>query len=870
MKLHRYITIAITLFFIGATSTTFAQTFDDYKKKIREEYSAFEKETQQSFDDFVSRIDREFAGYLSGNFTSHSTEITKFQPEKPKPETPPVMEEEIVYSDNKIPYVMDNFQPVFQGPVYPGIQKSEDLNFDKKHIDVNFLGWPLYFDIDNSVENIKIHSISPEGISNYWTEMSSINYNHFLYQLGDVSGTLNLNQWAYYQLIKECSKQIYPGKENLQTLFQWFMLTRSRYKTRIGYTEDKLMLLLPSIYTIYNTDYITLNRTNYYVMDGSGEQLETYEKDFPEADLFMNMVIDRPLYTNEIKKSRDYNFAYNNVKHTVNLNYDEEMIKFYKTIPLSDIRIYFSSTVSNRTKESVKKAFTPLIKDLSETEAINLLLSFVQQAFPYKTDIYAYGKERYFFADEVLHYPFSDCEDRSVLFTYLVKTLLTNDVAAISFPGHMATVISTNEPVIGASLSYNNKIFIIADPTFTGAPAGMLMSTLQDKEATLIPFNIDYKLLESSNNIWDITNKHGGYKADRQNDIVINDGKTFVCGYYQSVANFDGITLNGEKNSRDAFITAYSKNMKPIWAIGTSGVGNNMAISLVMVDKTLYVYGSFEGRMKFGDYELSANNAPDVFVASINPENGNIFWIKKAGIDKLDHSSDFMFVVKFNPQGEKIMAKLYSQREDFDAYGLSSDENGNPLVVGSFFATTGMNSNDYTEYNIGNELDIPLVLYETDAKLKDNAYEATIAGLFSALNLIKANSIAIEGNDITAAFDKYNSSFSTYAKNIYNNMALMSFMKNQKGIITIKTADEKPIVFDKIKITNNTHIRVVKYKSGNILVEVLSGIYVGGGNHWLDMNSIKLFKETGDLLFNFDTDNSVKKVNLKKGLLKQN
>ncbi len=51
-------------------------------------------------------------------------------------------------------------------------------------------------------------------------------------------------------------------------------------------------------------------------------------------------------------------------------------------------------------------------------------------------------------------------------------------------------------------------------------------------------------------------------------------------------------------------------------------------------------------------------------------------------------------------------------------------------------------------------------------------------------------------------------------------------------------------------------------------MEVISGIYVGGGNYWLDMNSIKLFRETGDLLFDFDADNSVKKINMKKEILK--
>ena len=861
----------IFFYFWGISHNANSQTFDDFKKQIRSEYNEFEKETQQKFDDFVTKIDKEFGDYLTNNFGSHYTRVTNFNPETPKPESIPTAVEEEIIDDNHIPYITDQLLTVYQGPVYPGIQKSEDTNFAKKRVNVDFLGWPLYFDIDKKASNIVLTNVTPEGISNYWSEMSEVNYNHFLYQIGEVSGILNLNQWAYFLLIKECSKQLYPDDKNSQTAFEWVMLTRSRYKAKIGYSDNKTTLLLPSIYTIYNTSYVMLNNTPYYVIDNIDKQIETYDKDFPETDIIMDMVINKPFYTNEIKKSRDYHFTYNKKKYTVNLKYDEEMIRFYRSIPLSDIRVYFNSVISNRTKESVKESFTPLLKDLSEEESLNLLLNFVQQGFAYKTDTYAYGKERYFFPDEVLHYPYSDCEDRSVLFAYLVKTLLEKEVAGISFPGHMATVVNTNEKITGNSLIYNNNEYIIADPTFYGAPTGMLMGTLSGKQATLIPLETNTALGEKTTKIWIEANNSGGFKADRQQDMIFdNSGNVFLCGYYTGSANFGSFSLSGSEQSRDAFITAYSSDFKPLWSIGSSGNGNNMALGLMMANNTIYVYGSFEGTMKMGNQEIAASGAPDVFVAGVNPTNGKIKWLSKAGIDKLDHSSDFMYAVKFNEGGKKIMAKLYSQKEDFSSYGLSSDENGNTLVVGSFFATSGMNSKDYTEYNIGTELNIPEVLYETDVKLKQDAYEATIAGLFSAFNLIKANSIAIEGSDIVKTFDKYNNNFSSYAGNIYNNLAKMSFMKNDKGIITIKTDAEKPILFDKIKITNDAHIRVVKYQSGNILVEVLSGVYVGGGNYWLDMNSIKLFKESGDLLFNFDTDNSVKKINLKKELLKRN
>ena len=845
-----------------------SQTFQDFKKQIREEYTTFEKETQQKFNNFVAEIDKEFSDYLSENFGTYDIGHEKFIPTEPKPNEIPVVEE-VEISGDIIEYEISETITTYQGPVFPGIKKEESNNFEVDRINIDFLGWPLYFDLDKAFFSIKIDNPSANEISTYWTEMSEVNYNHFLYQISEVANILNINQWGYYQLIKECSKQVYPTNNNMQVLFQWAMLSRSRYKVKVGFNDEKAFLLIPTVYKMYNIDFVNIAGVNYYIIDGKGEQLQTYEKDFPEADILMDVSIRKPLYTNEIKKSRDYHFTYGGKKQTVNLAYDEEMINFYKTIPLSDIVVYFNSVVSDRTKASVKEAFEPLLKGKDDIESVNILLSFMQQAFGYKTDQYAYGTEKYFFADELLHYPFSDCEDRSVLFTYLVKTLLNKEVVALGFPGHMATAINFKNKVEGTNFTYNNSTYVVADPTFYGAPVGILVSAVSGLKAEVIPLSNNTNKAKIAELVWEKTNEYGGKKADRLNDVVFDDeGNIYVCGYFIESAVFDGITLVGDGNNRDIFVAKYDANLLLLWVNSATGTGSDLAFSMALGDDdNLYIYGSVENDLNFSGTEIMAVDAPDVFVASYT-ESGKLNWAKKAGIDKLDHSLDFMFAAKFNPQGGKIMAKLYSQTEDFNHYGLEVDEEGNASIKGSFYATTGMNTNDYVNYNIGSDLDIPKVLYETDLKLKDSEYETTIAGLFSALRLLKANTIEIQGSQIKTTFDDYNDKFSTYASGIYENLALMRFVKNEKGIVTIKTFDEKPIILDKIKIGNDARIRIVAYKSGNILVEVISGIYVGGGNYWLDMNSIKLFRDTGDLLFNFDTDNSVKKLNLKKEILK--
>ena len=860
---------AWTLIIVLANSSVNAQTFQDFKNQIREEYDTFEKETQQKFDNFVIQIDGEFSDYLSENFGEYDIGHRPLETIIPKPELIPLADEVEILGD-VLDFEIENITTSYQGSVFPSIKKSERTDFTIKQINVKFLGWPLLFNIDNDIFNVNIKQPSAEAISVFWTEMSNVNYNHFLFQFSEVANTLNLNQWGYFQLLKECSKQVYPANTNMQVLFQWAMLSRSRYKVKVGFNNDEVFLLLPSVYKMYSIDFVKLNGLDYYVIDGKGKQIQTYEKDFPESDILMDVSIKKPFYTDPIKKSKNFYFDYNGKKYAVNIEFDEEMINFYKTIPLSDISIYFNSVVSKRTKLSVKDAFGSILKGKTDVEAANLLLSFVQQSFDYKTDQQVYGTEKYFFPDELLHYPYADCEDRSVLYAYLVKTLLNKEVVALGFPGHMATAIDFGFQVEGVNFTFNNKTFIVADPTFYGAPIGVLMSAVSNEKATVYPLENTSLLSEIAKQAWRKTNESGGFKADRLNDVIFDkNGNIYVCGYFIQEANFDGNKLKGFDDERDAFIAKYDSKLNTVWVKSAIGSGNDLALSMAIAKNgSLYVYGSFENELKFSNTEITANEAPDVFVVNYS-EDGVLNWAQKAGIDKVDHASAFMFAVKINAQGEKIMAKLYSQTEDFDHYGLDVDINGNALIKGSFYATTGMSSNDYVNYNIGSDLDIPVVLHETDMKLKENEYEGTIAGLFSALNLLKANTIEIQGLQIKKTFDKYNSNFKNYASGIYSKLSDMKFIKNEKGLVRINSLDGNPIVLENIKIEDGASIRIVKYKSGNILVEILTGIYVGGDDYWLNMNSIKLFKESGDLLFNYDSDNSVQKINLKAQILKR-
>jgi len=74
---------------------------------------------------------------------------------------------------------------------------------------------------------------------------------------------------------------------------------------------------------------------------------------------------------------------------------------------------------------------------------------------------------------ETLFYEKSDCEDRSILFAYLVNNLLGFKVVGVKYKDHMATAVAV--PMQGDALNIASHRYVIADPTYINAPIGKSM-----------------------------------------------------------------------------------------------------------------------------------------------------------------------------------------------------------------------------------------------------------------------------------------------------------------------------------------------------------------------------------------------------------
>ena len=142
--------------------------------------------------------------------------------------------------------------------------------------------------------------------------------------------------------------------------------------------------------------------------------------------------------------------------------------------------------MSERIKKQLYPALQKAIQGKSQYEAANVLLNFVQTAFIYEYDDKVWGGDRAFFAEESLYYPYCDCEDRSILFSRLIRDLLGLKVLLVYYPGHLATAVCFTDNVTGDYISLNNQKYVVCDPTYIGAPVGATMPDMDNGKAKVI------------------------------------------------------------------------------------------------------------------------------------------------------------------------------------------------------------------------------------------------------------------------------------------------------------------------------------------------------------------------------------------------
>jgi hypothetical protein len=843
--------------------------------KMRREYDDFIKTESAKFEKYKEDRDREFSEFLKKDWENYKLFADNKPISLPGPDKIPVFDKKREsVQEKKIPTKkiteialppseeqQMTFRPIPK-PELPASKADYDLaSFD-------YYGSKAYLIYHKKLQSCKISNVNEAQIADFWETASGTDYYRLVEQLLEYRNQYNLNDYAYLKLVEKVAAQIHKS-DNDSKLLSWFLLSKSGYKVKVGYFGSNIYLLIPVVNTIYSYSYFVLENLKYYIFEDQSKpsNIYTYKHNYPEANRIMNFNIYKaPILGNDVLK-RSLEFNYNNKNYKFDIDYNKNLIDFYSDYPQGEIQIFFNAGMSHNAKESLDRNLDSLVSTMSEIDAANFLLNFTQVAFEYQTDQEQFGHEKFFFPEEIFHYAAADCEDRSVFFAFLINEYMRLPVAGISYPGHIATAVKFNENVAGAHFVINDEKFVICDPTYINAPVGASMPEFQKSDATIIRLKNYQSGTQDENHIWKKLKSKGYAKTNYEENIIqIDENYWFVTGLLGENPELPKGFEMGNSDIEHLFIAKVDNDANIISLTLLRCNGLLVPIAIAHSKDVVYLSGYYSENMSLGQQKISSPGSRELFMAAfdINLEN---LWLRNSGIVHEQESSNVFFAANFDKKGnylgfDKISEQSYELQNSIDA---SSNEK--IVFYGKTDGSESMSTKSET-YNSSNVFGYAKKLKELTDEFVAKNYEKSCAGLFAFLTILQNDETQLLGNEILAAVNASNSEFKTKYPELYSTIKSIKNVTSKNGIIKIRFNTSDRISIGAIIFEPEISFRIQNFKSGNIEIIVMSGILYKPYFKSTPINFLKLFKTTGDITIDYDSDNDQKVINISKDLLK--
>lgn len=352
---------------------------------------------------------------------------------------------------------------------------------------INYCGQRFY--VDKSLKGVcSIGNMREKAVADAYEAMCKADYKPLLADCRQLKKDLKLNDWGVFLFVRDVSNAL-CADAHASVVMQQFLLNELGYKSKMARRADRdqMLLFVATDCKMYGRPYFTKDGLNYYNLT-SDETCQFYmcQEDSPKAKSNIDMQITNAPLLN----SGMVNSVHKNGAGTVAVSVDvpKSLMLFYKSMPQCDYSVYVNAKVNPAVADRLLSSLAPIVEGKSETEAANLLINFVQTGFKYATDQEQFGYEKPFFVEELFYYPYCDCEDRAVLYSYLVRNLLKLDVVLLDYPNHIATAVCFNENVSGDFVTVEGKKYIVCDPTYIGASIGKAMPQFKRVAAKVLKY----------------------------------------------------------------------------------------------------------------------------------------------------------------------------------------------------------------------------------------------------------------------------------------------------------------------------------------------------------------------------------------------
>ena len=457
-------------------------------QSMEERYRAFQQAAKQDYSDFRDAVNARYVDFLRAAWEYYTV-----SPAIPHPEeepVPPVIYDDKQQQDDKqikgdqVPQPTPTPTPQ---PVAPIIENDED----SKVVHITYYGTSFAFRAPKN-KSISLPDIKAQTLAAAWEDLASEEYDNLMYDCLSARDNYQLCDWAYLSLLQQLTETLYPNS-NAAVLLQAFIYANSGYQMRLAVTENgRLHMLIGSDYTFYDRGFYDIDGEKFFPLEELNEGIAICNGSF-ENEKPLSLLIANEQHLSSVPTAMPKRKAQSGLTATCSVN--KNLIDFYNTYPTGHYgddfgtrwAAYANSPLDDAIRQELYPQLRSAIRGVPEAQAVNKLLNWVQTAFEYEYDDKVWGTDRAFFPAESLYYPYCDCEDRSILFSRIIRDLLDLDVVLLYYPGHLATAVNFHQDIHGDYLMIDGRKFIVCDPTYIGAPIGATMPDMDNKSAKIIP-----------------------------------------------------------------------------------------------------------------------------------------------------------------------------------------------------------------------------------------------------------------------------------------------------------------------------------------------------------------------------------------------
>lgn len=333
---------------------------------------------------------------------------------------------------------------------------------------------------------IRLATLQENSVADAWERIAGGSYDRAAGECLELKRQLRLNDWGYYRLVQTIGNAFCGQDTDESVLVQAFLMAEAGYKIRLARGDNRLRLLLALDQEVYERPYFKIDGQRFFLLDGIARAKSYNICNFSIAgERILSLTMPEPPLL-AVKPGREV--IHDDLAHELHtvVSVNDNLIDFLADYPFCYWDIYAATRLSDRVRGQLLPTLRRVLQGKSEREAAGILLSYLHNAFPYKTDEAQFGRERTLFCEEMFHYSYSDCEDRSILYVELVRELLGLKTVLLYYPNHIATAICFREQTAGDYVQVGSERYTVCDPTYIGAEVGECMPDLKTVSARII------------------------------------------------------------------------------------------------------------------------------------------------------------------------------------------------------------------------------------------------------------------------------------------------------------------------------------------------------------------------------------------------